>query len=327
MLKKVKVPDLKVGMFVILTGGWLKHSFSRNRFVIESKSQISRIRQSGYTEVQVDFNKSTVVTKPVTTDTPLKTQDLPDSPSLVPQDFKKILNDGSVSPQKKASYIYQTSVDIMENLLAHPTTKNISEFKDGVSDMVDCIISDDETSRNLLNLTSHDYYTYTHSVNVGVLSILLTKALFSTSSHHNLHELGAAFFLHDIGKVNIDLNLINKPEKLTPEEMQIMRGHPKHGYDILSNTNQLSEECKIIVMQHHERDDGSGYPLGLKGNEIHIYGRICSIADVFDALTSQRPYKPELKLFGALQIMKDEMHNHFSPEIFGEFINLFRSNA
>jgi HD-GYP domain-containing protein (c-di-GMP phosphodiesterase class II) len=138
-----------------------------------------------------------------------------------------------------------------------------------------------------------------------------------------MHELAAGFFLHDIGKVRVDPSIINKPGRLTDEEMKQMRTHAYAGYEILSETKQLSEESKIIVLQHHERFDGTGYPFSLKGDEIHMYGRICSIADVYDALTSERSYKQKLGTFEALKVMKKEMINHFQKELFENFVLLF----
>ena len=314
-------------MFVILPGTWLNHSFVRGKFVIDSQKQIQRILKYGISEVKVDYDKSNVVVEPSDVIKSKVVDEVVKQEALIPPNFKEIIHDQSVPPEKKADFIYQSSLGIMRDLFAHPTTESIGEFKDGVSDMVDLIVTDDETSRNLLSLTSHDFDTYTHSVNVGVHSILLTKALYGGTLSHNIHELGAAFFLHDLGKVNVDLSLITKPGRLTNSEMDVMREHPTHGYDILDETNQLSEECKVIVMQHHEREDGTGYPLGLKGDEIHPYGRICSIADVFDALTSKRPYKEGMNLFQALQIMKTEMRSHFQEDIFGEFVNLFSANS
>ena len=172
-------------------------------------------------------------------------------------------------------------------------------------------------------MTSYDYYTYTHSVNVGVFTIMLAKELFRKSAAHDMHELGASFFLHDIGQVRVDPAITKKPGKLAEQEMIQMRSHALEGYDILSAGKQLSEECKIIVMQHHEREDGSGYPKGLKGSEIHTYGRICCIADVFDALTADRSYKQRLNTFFALKLMKKKMLNHFQREMFEKFVLLF----
>ncbi len=96
---------------------------------------------------------------------------------------------------------------------------------------------------------------------------------------------------------------------------------------MLKEANQLSNECSIIALQHHEREDGNGYPKGLKHDEIHTYGRICCIADVFDALTAERSYKAKLTAFEALKIMKEEMLDHFHKEIFEEFVLLFTSRA
>jgi HD-GYP domain-containing protein (c-di-GMP phosphodiesterase class II) len=184
-------------------------------------------------------------------------------------------------------------------------------------------MADDATSSRLLGITSHDFNTYTHSVNVGVLSVLFAKALIKGTDAHNLHELGAGLFLHDIGKVRVDQSILNKQGRLTEDGRHIIREHPRHGYDILSETNQLTEECKIIVMQHHEKANGSGYPHGLKGDNIHLYGRICRLADVYDALTSDRGYRQRLSTFDALKLMKKELKYTFDKELFHKFVLLF----
>ena len=162
----------------------------------------------------------------------------------------------------------------------------------------------------------------------GVLSVLITKKLFNGSRYHDVPELGAGFFLHDLGKCNVPSNLVYKRGTLTDEEMRWMRLHPAHGHIILKKAKQLSQECEYIVLQHHEREDGSGYPHGLKGDEIHLYGRICRIADVYDALTSKRPHKVDAELppFKALQIMKDELVTPFNWEIYTAFVSLFASD-
>ncbi len=322
---KVKVEDLKVGMYVQLAGTWIEHAFVRNSFLLKNLNQIQKIAKHGTKEVIVHplksniqpiiENKARAVPAPVTS----KAREQ----SLMPENFSGILKDATVAPEKKAGYIYEASLDVMDRLLKNPNVENLTQFKEGVSEIVDLILVDHETSSHLLKITNHDYYTFTHSVNVGVLSILLTKALYGSSSPHDMGELGAAFFLHDIGKIHIPDTLITKPGVFNEDERRIMQAHPKEGFQILTETNQLSPECKIIVMQHHERADGSGYPLGLKNTEIHTYGRICSIVDVFDALTSERPYKKGLTPFEALSIMKNQMGHHFSPDIFTEFVKLF----
>jgi len=328
MLKTIKAHDLGIGMYVILTQGWFKHPFLKNKFKINSEKQIKEIIDCGIVNVVIDTDKSSQTVENVGTitdnDINLPIREKWEPKKLIPKEFRDIINDKNFPPKEKAKFVYKSSIDIMNKLLSRPTAQNIKEFKEGVSDMVDLILADNITSQYLLNITYHDHYTYTHSVNVGVYSILLSKVLFKNSAIHDMHELGAGFFLHDIGKVKVNSAIINKQGKLTDDEMSEMRTHPSLGYDILSEANQLSEECKVIVMEHHERDDGTGYPLGLKGDDIHLYARVCSIADVYDALTSERSYKKKLKPFDALALMKEEMINHFHKEIFDEFVLLFK---
>ena len=156
-----------------------------------------------------------------------------------------------------------------------------------------------------------------------MLAVSLAKTLFAKSDHHDMHALGAGFFLHDIGKVYINEAIINKPGKLTEEEMNQMRKHPSLGFELLNETKQISDESRMVVLQHHERANGTGYPQKMRGDEIHIYGRICSVADVFDALVSKRPYKKKLGPFEALNVMKNEMLDHFHKDIFEKFVLLF----
>lgn len=328
MLKNIKSADLKKGMFVVLPGSWLRHSFLKNRFLITSEDQIKKIIASGLREVMIDTQKGYDFNEEVEhishgeekKAVPVKWE----PEKVVSKDFKEAINSREMAPEKKAEVVYNYSLGIMKDLFESPKAENIKEVKNAVYDIVNLVLSEEETPACLLKITNHDFYTYTHSVNVGVLSISLAKVLLKDQGSHNMEELGAGFFLHDLGKVNIDAAVLNKPGRLDDDEMKHMRTHPYQGYKILKETNQLNEEIRVIAMQHHERDDGTGYPLGLKGDEIHAYGRICCIADVFDALTAKRSYKPSLSPFEALKIMKEQMLGHFSEKIFQNFVLLFK---
>ena len=131
------------------------------------------------------------------------------------------------------------------------------------------ILTDDATVTYLTKITNH-YYIYTHSVYVGFLAVSMSKILFKDSCAHNMHELGIGFFLHDLGKVQIDPAIITKPGRLTAGEMDVMRKHPSLGFKLLYEAEQLTDECRTIVLQHHERYNGTGYPKELRGNEIHL---------------------------------------------------------
>ncbi len=312
-------------MYVVIPSSWLKPPFLSREFKITSQEQIDKITNFGLASIVIDTEKgegreSATPGKEISASTPPRTWE-PDK--LVPPELREAIHDKKLPPMTKSKIVYQCSLDLMGRLFEDPKTENIREAKAGITEIVDLVISDDATSAALLKITSHDFYTYTHSVNVGVLSVLLCKSIFGRSDAHDLHELGAGFFLHDIGKVRIDPAIINKRGRLTDDEMNAMKTHPDQGYAILSETKQLTEECKIIVVQHHERQDGSGYPQKLKGDEIHAYGRICSIADVFDALTSERSYQKKLDTFSALKLMKDKLLDHFHQDMFERFVLLF----
>lgn len=325
MLKRIKATELKIGMFVELPSAWHAHPFLTNSFTITSSKQIQKILDHGILEVIIDEAKGDEKTK--ATEPAMPTKDalaVETTVSSVSEKLNDVIQDKSVPPQLKAEAVISRSVGMMDIMWKNPTGENITQFKKGIVNVVDLILSDDTTNRHLLQLTSYDYNTYIHSVNVGVLAISLAKVVFIRENKHDMHALGAGFFLHDLGKIHIDEAIINKPGKLTDEEMAIMRRHPSLGFKHLVETKQVNDESRLIVLQHHERYNGQGYPRKIRGEEIHLYGRICSVADVFDALVSKRPYKKQLSPFEALKVMKDEMIEHFYRDIFEKFVLLFK---
>ena len=321
----INATDLKVGMYVMLPAKWISHPFLKSNFKVTSKSDIAKIIDAGFTEIQIDLDKSIIKEERII----VPEQHLMTSPKkwepeeIVPKDLIEVIKHKDVPPEDRALVVKKCSRILMNRLLEDPTAENIREAKRGIFHMVDLIIADSETSECLLSITDHDLYTYTHCVNVGFLSILLAKQLFKGSARHNMRELGAGFFLHDLGKVSIDADILNKKGKLNGSEMLMIRQHPSEGAKILSRTKHLTREAHYIVTQHHEREDGSGYPRGLKGADIHLYARICSIADVYDALTSERSYKEKLPPFDALRLMREEMLQHFQRDLFEKFVMLF----
>lgn len=156
--------------------------------------------------------------------------------------------------------------------------------------IVDEIIKNRNIMVNMIDLKSYDNYTYYHSVNVGVLAVVMGVALGMNSA--DLYKLCMGAMLHDIGKVFISKAIIDKAEPLTQEEFEEIKKHPVMGYEYLLNANlDLPVSGLIGILQHHERNDGSGYPEGLLGKQINKLSRIITIADVFDAMTSDRPYR------------------------------------
>ena len=323
MIKTIKAKDIKIGMHVNLPHAWRAHPFLRNSFTITAGKQIEKIINYGIKEVNIDVEKGidpTDIVKEVVE----PEKDFSKKANIVSEQLKEAIADKKMPPEIKAQAVHLHSVNMMSKLFDKPDRENIEQFKKGIVGVVELILADNATNHYLMNITTHDYNTYVHSVNVGVLGVSLAKSVFAKSDKHDMHALGAGFFLHDLGKVYIDESIINKPGKLSEDEMQEMRRHPSMGFKLLNETKQINEENRMVVLQHHERANGMGYPQKLRGEEIHIYGRICSVADVFDALISKRPYKKKLESFEALKIMKEEMIVHFHKEIFDKFVLLFK---
>lgn len=341
--KSIDLSKLEIGMYVELPDSWFSHDFIANNFKIETQRQLDQLLQMKLKQINIDLDKSDIQKtgdahphkeslieqlpqSKVNTAPDPKYGEIPkkwSSDKLMTDDLRNVLDDLKMPAEQKSAAIYRHSVSMMEQLLAFPTTENIHASKQAIYQISDLVMTDSDTAKNMLMITSHDFYTYTHSVNVGITSILLSKELFKDSDAHDLQELAAGFFLHDLGKVNIEPEVLNKPGRLNDMEMQHVKTHPYQGYKILQTAKALSPECSTIVMQHHEAYDGSGYPRRLKEKEIHIYGRICAIADVFDALTAELSYKKAMRPFDALRLMKEQMIDNFDHKLFSQFVKIY----
>jgi len=179
---------------------------------------------------------------------------------------------------------------------------NIRMVKDTVDSIIDELFLNHNLLLNLSDIRTYDDYTFAHSVNVSILSIMAGMTM--GYDRMRLNELGLGALLHDIGKIRISTDVLNKPGDLTREEFMEIKQHPQYGFDILRNYNDVSLLSSHIAFQHHERWDGQGYPRSLAGKEIHEYARIVAVADVYDALLADRPYRPSYSLNQTLTIIK-----------------------
>lgn len=238
-----------------------------------------------------------------------------------------ILESKDVLTEKKCEMLQTLTTSISKDLFDKPESSNIIRQREQVSKMTDFVTNEPSAMKSLLKLTSYDYSTYTHSVNVGLYSLAIAVEYLGGDVAHNMEEVAAGFFLHDIGKCRVNPDIINKPGRLTEEERKEVIKHPEFGRELLIDESNLSPEVAIIVAQHHERMDGLGYPDALAGEEIHLYARICSTADVYDALTTKRSYKEAMSPFEALKIMREGMYAQFDKDIFETFVLLMMKGA
>lgn len=189
----------------------------------------------------------------------------------------------------------------------------------GISrDLVANILSREVVFVNLMDLKSHDDYTYTHSLCVSILSVATGISL--GYDYYRLQELCTAAILHDVGKVRTPPEILNKPGALTEDEFELIKHHPGDGESLLRRSKTLSEEVLQGIRGHHEKCDGTGYPSGLSGDKIHPFAKIISICDVYDALTSNRSYKKACFPSEAVEYIMGSMGSKFDEEIVAAFL-------
>ena len=238
--------------------------------------------------------------------------------------LSRILADPAVSSQDKASVAFTASMKSIREIFHSVESRTIREVEKNAEEMVRLILSEEEVMENLVWIESRDHFTYQHSVRVGIYATALTLKLFSDRlTEQDMTALSAGYFLHDIGMAQVPMKTLEKSTPLTPSEWVLIRMHPMWGYDRLLETGHLTPEAAAIVLSHHERHDGSGYPFAREGDGIPTYAKICAIADTFESLTASRPYRKSMKPFHALKVMQQEMAAELDAEMFKSFILLF----
>ena len=244
----------------------------------------------------------------------------------VESNLKDILKDPDLKTTDKSDILYSTSVGLVKDLIADPRSGDIIKRCER---LVDCAVSFMFNTSNafasLLKVTSFDYYTYTHCVNVFVFSVALAKHMgFPESS---VLQIGTGALLHDVGKADLDPAIINCRGKLNDDQWYQMKRHPVYGHSILKKQGVRDHITLSITHYHHEKLDGTGYPEGLREGDLPSFIRLCTIVDIFDALTTRRSYKDALQSFNALKLMQTEMPSSIDPAIFRKFVELMGASV
>ena len=209
----------------------------------------------------------------------------------IEQHLGKIIKNPRVQIEKKSEILYATSLELAHQLLSNPLEpKDIDRTGNMVDSMINFIMHDKAAFSKLFEISNHDFYTATHMINVCSLTLAYAHQM-GIHDKTMLRIVGTGALLHDIGKIFIPVELLNASAPPTEEELAQLHDHVEQGCEYLGKLNNISSEAMMIVGQHHERMDGSGYPRNLRGGQISILGRIVGIADTFDAMTSVRPYR------------------------------------
>jgi putative nucleotidyltransferase with HDIG domain len=252
----------------------------------------------------------------------IKKADLPKYTEYLNTMMKKIESLPPKEAEKVTTLVIrENSKLIIKDLIDDPRSgTKLKEVNMEVNKIIDTILKNKDTLYDLIDLSKYDYYTYTHSVDVAVMSIGLATAIHVDRAH--VEKLGMGAMLHDLGKSMVNHEILNKQGGLNSYEYQIIKKHVIEGNNLLRVQKDFPKESFPAVLQHHEKLTGKGYPLGVAGKDITLFGRITSIVDCYDALTTSRPYKNAYTPYYALQILVKEKKD-FDCDILREFIRMF----
>ncbi|MBI5740330.1 MAG: HD-GYP domain-containing protein [Nitrospirae bacterium] len=321
MIKKIKVEDLKIGMYIHdFNYGWLNHPFLTNSMLVSGEEIISKVTDYGIRELYIDTDKGYDVAGAPTADE--VKQEIQAEINRVAEEEKTDRNPVPLQEEYvKAKEIKEEAKKTIHNIMEEIRFgKQIETEKveHVVDDMIDSIFRNQDALISLARIKEKDEYTYMHSVSVGVLMISFGKYLGFGSSL--LRDVGMGAILHDIGKMIVPQTVLNKEEKLSVEELKLMKKHVEYSRMLLEQTKGISEIAMIAASQHHERVDGSGYPAGLKGDEISYYAKAVAIADVYDAMTSRRCYQDRFLPTDVLKRLFEWSSYHYDKDLVQQFI-------
>ena len=224
------------------------------------------------------------------------------------------------------AFVVENSKLIVEGLAENPRSEKLmNHTKEAVTGLTRMVVENPATFYSLIKINNYDYYTFTHSVNVATLSLAMAMAS-GINDQQDLSELGLGCILHDLGKARVETRLINKPGKLTDTEFKEVKNHVLLGYEMVKDNPLITKRSFYPILQHHEKLSGSGYPSGLQGDQIHAFGRIASIIDIYDALTTERAYKKAFKPYDALALIFKGVED-YDRNLITTFVRLLREQS
>jgi HD-GYP domain-containing protein (c-di-GMP phosphodiesterase class II) len=327
MLKKIPTTQLRLGMHLhAFEGSWMDHPFWKTRFVIDEAALLDRVRESGVSECWIDVSKGLDVAddaRPsplVAAPAPVASPAPPSLPAAAPPNRPHESTSSMADELQRAAAVCKRG--------RQAVTQMFNEARMGRAiDAEQCLPLVDEVSNSvfrnpgalvsLARLKTQDEYTFMHSVAVCALMVAVGRQLGMDDAQ--CREAGLAGMLHDLGKSLMPLDVLNKPGKLTDEEFAIIRTHPERGHALLVEGKGAAAGALDVCLHHHEKMDGSGYPHHLPGEQISLLARMAAVCDVYDAITSNRPYKAGWDPAESVARMAS-WKGHFDETVFKAFV-------
>ncbi|WP_246771647.1 HD-GYP domain-containing protein, partial [Pseudomonas syringae] len=311
MLKKIPVAELALGMYIHkICRRWTNDPFwiGLVEVMLDDAEVLKRIQQSGTKEVWIETGKSRVVT-PQTS-----------AASAAPSASEDTTPASLETEVLRARLICGRARDAVMSMFTEARmgrAMDVGNVQLLVEEISNSILRHPHALISLSRLKTSDEYTYMHSVAVCALMVALAKRMGMPDDQ--VREAGVAGLMHDVGKMMIASAVLNKPGRLTRDEFEIIKAHPELGVKILMDTQPVAASVIDVCLHHHEKVDGSGYPHGLKGDQISIFARMGAVCDVYDAVTSDRPYKKGWGVAHSIREMAS-WKGHFDDMVFQSFV-------
>ncbi len=322
MLKRIAVKDVRMGMFITeLCGSWMEHPFFKTKFLLEDNHDLESLLKSGIKEVWINTDKGLDADEIV----PGKTlSDIEDETEKMLRDaarakrIEKTSMDEEVKIARRVCNTAKAAVLNMFNDARMGKAIEVEQAQELVEEISESVMRQPHALISLARLKNADEYTYMHSVAVCALMIALARQL--GLDDDMVRECGLAGLLHDLGKMGIPNKILNKPGKLTDEEFTTIKSHPQIGARVLMDNPLVSPMVLDVVLHHHEKVDGSGYPHKLAGDTISLFAKMGAVCDVYDAITSNRPYKKGWSPAESIRKMAEWSKGHFDEAVFQAFV-------
>jgi HD-GYP domain-containing protein (c-di-GMP phosphodiesterase class II) len=324
MLKTIPTHQVIIGMHIhALNGAWVDHPFWKTSFVLSDIQDLKKLRSSVIKEVVIDISKGLDVPEPSTVLAKEEqvSIEVPNNPTVKDEKSPAKVGKTTIAQElQEASRIINASkraVAAMFNDARLGRIVNTEASMFIVEEVAASIDRNEGALISLVRLKTKDDYTYMHSVAVCAMMTALAKEL--KLGEKEIRQAGLAGLLHDIGKALVPLEILNKPGALTDQEFVKVKMHPEEGHKLLMKAGIVGSVTLDVCLHHHEKIDGSGYPNRLKGDQISLFAKMGAVCDVYDAVTSDRPYKLGWEPGMSLQRMAQWKH-HFDGTLFKAFV-------
>lgn len=324
MRKKININELKTGMYIDeLCGSWMDHPFWKTTFKLEDPNDLASLHHSSIKEVWIDTTKGLDVGPQVShwvdEDTGSNTdQSLEHAATVAPKIHLCVSLEQELARAEQIRNEGRHAIMSMFAEVRMGKALPMDEMVVLVDKINDSVMRNHGALLSLIKLKNKDDYTYLHSVAVCALMIALGKQL--GVEENQLKLLGMAGLLHDVGKIAMPEDILNKPGRLTDDEFELIKTHPVRGWEILKESPSMNTLVQDVCLHHHERVDGTGYPDQLSGSALTLAARMGAICDVYDAITSDRCYKAGWPPAEAIRKMAEWQNGHFDATIFQAFV-------